>query len=77
MGDYPTNCEGSYHPRALGCRFLLICQIQETDELQLNLRREALRAEYLKHYNSQNVDVVLSPVGPGPAPPLGTSKYWG
>ncbi|KAJ6538816.1 amidase signature domain-containing protein [Mycena vulgaris] len=43
----------------------------------LNLRREALRAEYLEHYNSQNVDVVLCPVGPGPAPPLGTSKYWG
>ncbi|KAJ7903241.1 amidase signature domain-containing protein [Mycena leptocephala] len=43
----------------------------------LNLRREALRAEYLDHYSSQNVDVVLCPVGPGPAPPLGTSKYWG
>lgn len=44
---------------------------------QLNLRREALRAQYLEHYNSQNVDVVLCPVGPGPAPPLGTAKYWG
>ncbi|KAJ7631586.1 amidase signature domain-containing protein [Mycena polygramma] len=43
----------------------------------LNLRREALRAEYLQHFNSQNVDVVLCPVGPGPAPLLGTSKYWG
>ncbi|KAJ7457356.1 amidase signature domain-containing protein [Mycena latifolia] len=44
---------------------------------QLNLRREDLRAQFLEHYNSQNVDVVLCPVGPGPAPPLGTAKYWG
>ncbi|KAJ7199641.1 amidase signature domain-containing protein [Mycena pura] len=48
------------------------------DELwHLNLRREALRREFLQHYNSQEVDVVLCPVGPGPAPPLGTAKYWG
>ncbi|KAJ7123877.1 amidase signature domain-containing protein [Mycena crocata] len=44
---------------------------------ELNLRRETLRAQSLEHYNSQNVDVVLCPVGPGPAPVLGTSKYWG
>ncbi|KAJ7908906.1 amidase signature domain-containing protein [Mycena leptocephala] len=44
---------------------------------ELNLRREALRAEYLEHYNVQNVDVVLSPAGAGPAPALGTCKYWG
>ncbi|KAJ6530294.1 amidase signature domain-containing protein [Mycena capillaripes] len=44
---------------------------------ELNLRREALRAEYLEHYNAQNVDVVLCPAGAGPAPALGTSKYWG
>ncbi|KAJ7102729.1 amidase signature domain-containing protein [Mycena epipterygia] len=44
---------------------------------ELNLRREVLRAQYLEHYNSQNVDVVLCPVGPGPAPLLGTAKYWG
>ncbi|KAJ6456585.1 amidase signature domain-containing protein [Mycena vitilis] len=43
----------------------------------MNLRREALRAEYLEHYNSQNVDFVLCPVGAGPAPALGTAKYWG
>ncbi|KAJ6534413.1 amidase signature domain-containing protein [Mycena capillaripes] len=43
----------------------------------LNLRREALRAEFLEHYNSQKVDVVLCPVGPSPAPLLGTAKYWG
>ncbi|KAJ7775475.1 hypothetical protein B0H16DRAFT_1205904, partial [Mycena metata] len=30
-----------------------------------------------KYYNLQSVDVVLCPVGPEPAPPLGTAKYWG
>ncbi|KAJ7753941.1 amidase signature domain-containing protein [Mycena maculata] len=44
---------------------------------ELNVRREVLRAQYLAHYNSQNVDVILCPVGPGPAPSLGTAKYWG
>ncbi|KAF7333436.1 Amidase domain-containing protein [Mycena venus] len=44
---------------------------------ELNLRREALRAEYLQHYNAQNVDVILCPAGAGPAPVLGTCKYWG
>jgi len=44
---------------------------------ELNLRREALRAEYLQHYNAQTVDVVLCPAGAGPAPALGTCKYWG
>ncbi|KAJ6632201.1 amidase signature domain-containing protein [Mycena sp. CBHHK59/15] len=43
----------------------------------LNLRRDALRAEYLEHYNTQNIDVILCPASPGPAPSLGTSKYWG
>ncbi|KAJ7737081.1 amidase signature domain-containing protein [Mycena metata] len=43
----------------------------------LNLRREELREHFLAHFNSQNVDVVLCPVGPGPAPPLGTATYWG
>ncbi|KAJ7888572.1 amidase signature domain-containing protein [Mycena olivaceomarginata] len=44
---------------------------------EMNLRREALRAEYLQYYNAQNVDVVLCPAGAGPAPVLGTCKYWG
>ncbi|KAJ7030973.1 amidase signature domain-containing protein [Mycena alexandri] len=49
-----------------------------THELwELNLRREALRTEYLEYYNTQNVDVILCPVGAGPAPALGTCKYWG
>ncbi|KAJ7102717.1 amidase signature domain-containing protein [Mycena epipterygia] len=44
---------------------------------ELNVRREKLRAEYLEHYNAQNVDVILCPAGAGPAPALGTCKYWG
>ncbi|KAJ7457387.1 amidase signature domain-containing protein [Mycena latifolia] len=44
---------------------------------ELNVRREGLRAEYLAHYNAQNVDVVLCPAGAGPPPALGTCKYWG
>ncbi|KAJ7100552.1 amidase signature domain-containing protein [Mycena crocata] len=43
----------------------------------MNVRRETLRAEYLEHFNAQNVDVVLCPAGAGPAPLLGTCKYWG
>ncbi|KAJ7450076.1 amidase signature domain-containing protein [Mycena galericulata] len=44
---------------------------------ELNIRREALRAEYLEHYKSLNVDVVLCPAGAGPAPALETCRYWG
>ncbi|KAJ7232166.1 amidase signature domain-containing protein [Mycena haematopus] len=44
---------------------------------EMNIRREALRAQYLEHYNAQSVDVVLCPAGAGPAPALGTCKYWG
>ncbi|KAJ7678343.1 amidase signature domain-containing protein [Mycena rosella] len=44
---------------------------------ELNLRREALRAAYLAHFNAQRVDAVLCPAGAGPAPALGTCKYWG
>ncbi|KAF8184148.1 amidase signature domain-containing protein [Mycena galopus ATCC 62051] len=44
---------------------------------EMNLRRETLRAQYLEHYNAQNIDVVLCPAGAGPAPALGTCKYWG
>ncbi|KIY43132.1 amidase [Fistulina hepatica ATCC 64428] len=43
---------------------------------EMNIERETLRGEYLEHWNSQNVDFVLCPVGPGPAPELGTAKYW-
>lgn len=39
-------------------------------------RRDAFRAEYLAHFASADVDVILCPPTPGPAPRLETSKYW-
>ncbi|KAJ6510859.1 amidase signature domain-containing protein [Mycena sanguinolenta] len=44
---------------------------------EMNIRRDTLRALYLEHYNAQSIDVVLCPAGAGPAPALGTCKYWG
>nr|GAT57172.1 predicted protein [Mycena chlorophos] len=44
---------------------------------ELIARRDGLRVEYVAHFNAQNVDVVLCPAGAGPAPVLGTCKYWG
>ena len=43
---------------------------------QLGLRRETFRADFLAHCNAANVDVILCPPCPGPAPVLGTSRYW-
>lgn len=40
-------------------------------------RREGFRAQYNAHFQAANIDVILCPPYPGPAPPLGTSKYWG
>ena len=52
-------------------------------------RRDNYRAEYARIWNSTatslgvngepqgTVDVILSPVGPGAAPKIGTSKWWG
>ena len=56
-------------------------------------KRDKYRADYLHHWNatathmaegavgkragSGEVDVILCPAGPGVAPKLGTSKYWG
>ena len=46
------------------------------------VRREAFRAEYAAHWNETGeqdghcVDIILCPVGPGVAPPLGHARYW-
>lgn len=40
-------------------------------------KRDAFRSELAKYWHEQNVDVVLTPVGPSPAPQHGTAKYWG
>ncbi|KZT74239.1 amidase [Daedalea quercina L-15889] len=44
---------------------------------ELCARRDAYRAAYLRHWNSFNIDALLCPVGPGPAPRHDTAKYWG
>ncbi|KZT74233.1 amidase [Daedalea quercina L-15889] len=44
---------------------------------ELCARRDKYRAAYLHHWNSFNIDVLLCPVGPGPAPRHDTAKYWG
>lgn len=44
---------------------------------QLVQVRDKFRADHLVHFYASDVDVILSPSGPGPAPVLGTSKYWG
>lgn len=43
---------------------------------QLTVKREAFRAELFAHFKTLQIDAILSPVGPGPAPLCGTSKYW-
>ncbi|THV06029.1 amidase [Dendrothele bispora CBS 962.96] len=43
----------------------------------LHLERDKLRKMYADYWNSQKVDAVLCPAGPGPAQALQTSKYWG
>jgi len=43
---------------------------------ELVKRREAFRVAYNKLWMDHNIDVLLCPPYPGPAPELGTSKYW-
>lgn len=40
-------------------------------------KREEYRADYAKLWNETGVDVILCPAGPGAAPPLNCSRYWG
>ncbi|OCF36007.1 hypothetical protein I317_00529 [Kwoniella heveanensis CBS 569] len=47
-----------------------------TDIMALNLKRDLFRADYHNYFHSLGVDVILCPATPGPAPKLGTSKYW-
>ncbi|KAJ3744399.1 amidase signature domain-containing protein [Lentinula detonsa] len=44
---------------------------------ELLLERDALRAKYYLHWNTQNIDVLLCPAQYGAAQPLQTTKYWG
>ena len=40
-------------------------------------KRDEYRTEYAKLWNSTAADVILCPVGPGAAPLLDTTKWWG
>ncbi|WVQ95446.1 hypothetical protein IAU59_002543 [Kwoniella sp. CBS 9459] len=44
--------------------------------MDLNYRRDIFRADYHNYFHSLGVDVILCPATPGPAPKLGTSRYW-
>ncbi|KAK5634070.1 hypothetical protein RRF57_009784 [Xylaria bambusicola] len=44
---------------------------------QAHRERDAYRASYAAVWNERGVDVILCPVGPGVAPKLDTSRYWG
>ncbi|KAK4689565.1 amidase, partial [Tremellales sp. Uapishka_1] len=48
----------------------------EAWDIILVRRREAFRVAYAMHFGTANVDVILCPPTPGPAPTLGTSRYW-
>ncbi|KAL2312851.1 Amidase [Schizosaccharomyces pombe] len=43
---------------------------------KLTAARDEYRNRYLKHLQAYGVDVLLTPVGPSPAPKLGEAKYW-
>ncbi|TXT04821.1 hypothetical protein VHUM_04089 [Vanrija humicola] len=51
--------------------------ISGIDYFKLVGRRDAFRYNLAQYWRAQNVDVVLSPVLPGPAALHGNSKYWG
>ncbi|ORY23703.1 amidase signature domain-containing protein [Naematelia encephala] len=44
--------------------------------MQLNVKRELFRQAWHEYFQSTGVDVVLCPPSAGPAPVLGTSRYW-
>ena len=39
-------------------------------------RRNAIRQEYQDRFYAKNLDIILTPAGPAPAQPVGTTKYW-
>jgi amidase len=44
--------------------------------LQLIIRRETVRQDFLTYFRSLNLDIILLPPGPAPAQKIGTTKYW-
>lgn len=54
----------------------LIAQIAQRADIQYVARRNEIRQEYYDYFNSLSLDAMLCPVGPAPAQPVGTTKYW-
>ncbi|EIW65955.1 hypothetical protein TREMEDRAFT_70373 [Tremella mesenterica DSM 1558] len=44
--------------------------------MELTVQRDAFREAYAAHFVSSNIDLILCPPSPGPAPLCGTSRYW-
>ncbi|KAH7184113.1 amidase signature domain-containing protein, partial [Fusarium oxysporum] len=51
-------------------------QAGSTQQIQ-RATRDAFRRLYAAHWKRADVDIIISPVTPSTAPPLGTSRYWG
>lgn len=47
-----------------------------TELFELTIKRDNFRAAYNAYWNELGIDALLAPPYPGPAPQLGTSKYW-
>jgi hypothetical protein len=55
---------------------MFCCYEARSADKQLVERRDQFRAALSAHWRELGIDVVLSPVGPTPAPKLETAKYW-
>ncbi|TXT04813.1 hypothetical protein VHUM_04081 [Vanrija humicola] len=50
---------------------------RSTEELwQLVARRDAFRSAFAAHWQAAGIDILLTPVGPSPAPAHNTARYW-
>lgn len=50
--------------------------IADARPLQVASDRDQFKVSFAQHWLKSGIDVLLLPVGPGPAPPHGTAKYW-
>ncbi|KAH7190854.1 amidase signature domain-containing protein [Fusarium oxysporum] len=79
---HPQTCHAGSEPLEHFTEWILNeCEIgasQAGSTLQTRrITRDAFRRLYAAHWRRADVDVIVSPVTPSTAPPLGTSRYWG
>ncbi|KAF4947687.1 hypothetical protein FSARC_13904 [Fusarium sarcochroum] len=80
--DIRKTCEAGNEPLELLTEWILDeCEVSshlvgKTIQVR-KARRDAFRQTYAAYWNRAGIDVLVSPISPGTAPPLGTSKYWG